>query len=291
MQFNRRDFLKISSMLAAGSMVGCDTVQQTAVAATNNTIKNFGLQLYTLRDDMPKDPKGVLKQVASFGYKQIESYEGKQGMFWGMTHKEFKSYMDSLGMKIVSSHCDFSKDMEKKAAEAAEIGMKYLIAPYVGPQPTMDDWKKVTDKFNAAAAICKKNGIRFAYHNHDYSFKPLDGQVPQDYLMANTNSDAMDFEMDMYWVVTAGVDPIAYLKKYPNRFRLCHVKDRSKAATTTDKFMSCDLGKGMIDYPTILKAAQATGMQYFIVEQEAYEGSTPLKSTEACGAYMKKLII
>jgi sugar phosphate isomerase/epimerase len=291
MQFNRRDFLKLSTMLAAGSVVGCDTVQQTAVAATNNTIKNFGLQLYTLRDDMPKDPKGVLKQVASFGYKQIESYEGKQGMFWGMTNKEFKSYMDDLGMKIVSSHCDFSKDMEKKAADAAAIGMKYLIAPYVGPQPTMDDWKKVTDKFNTAADICKKNGIRFAYHNHDYSFKPVEGQVPQDYLLKNTNPDTMDFEMDMYWVVTAGVDPIAYLKKYPNRFRLCHVKDRSKAATEADKFMSCDLGKGMIDYPTILKAAQATGMQYFIVEQEAYEGSTPLKSTAACGAYMKKLVL
>jgi sugar phosphate isomerase/epimerase len=290
MQLNRRDFLKISSLLTAGSIVGCDTLQQTAMEATNG-IKNFGLQLYTLRDEMPKAPKEVLKQVASFGYKQIESYEGKSGMFWGMTHKEFKSYLDGLGMKAVSSHCDFNKDMEKKAAEAAEIGMKYLIAPWVGPQASMDDWKKITDRFNAAAAICKKNGIRFAYHNHDYSFKELEGQIPQDYLMANSNPDAMDFEMDMYWVVNAGIDPIAYLKKHPNRFRLCHIKDRIKAPKEDGKFESCDLGTGSINWASLLKTAKDTGMQYFIVEQEAYTGSTPLKSTQADGAYMKKLVI
>src|SRR4029079_19583019 len=98
----------------------------------------YGLQLYTLRDVLPKDPKDVLTQVASFGYKQIESFEGQKGMFWGMSNTEFKKLMDDLGMKIVASHCDIKKDFDRKAAEAAEIGMNYLICPYLGPQKTLN---------------------------------------------------------------------------------------------------------------------------------------------------------
>ncbi len=252
-------------------------------------LKQYGIQLYTLRDVLPADPKGVLKQLAGFGYKQIESYEGAQGMFWGMTNKEFKSYIGDLGMKIVSSHCDISKDFEKKAAEAAEIGMKYLICPYKGPQKSIDDFKKFADDFNAKGEICKKNGIRFAYHNHDYSFKPVDGQVPQDVMMKGTDASLVDFEMDMYWVVTANEDPLAWMKKYPNRFRLCHVKDRTKGAT--EGFDSCTLGEGSIDYAAILKSAKKLGMQYFIVEQEKYTGTTPIKAAQDDAAYMGKLVL
>jgi sugar phosphate isomerase/epimerase len=246
--------------------------------------------LYTLRDDLPKDPKGILKQVASFGYKQIESYEGDKGMFWGMSHTDFKKYMDELGMTIVASHCDTKKDFEKKAAQAAEIGMKYLISPWVGPQKKMDDWKKIADEFNRLGGVCQKAGIRFAYHNHDYSFVELEGKIPQDYLMENTDSASVDFEMDIYWVVTPGADPVAYLQKYPNRFRLCHVKDRLKGAPKEEKEASCDLGTGQIDFAKVLKIAADNGMQYFIVEQERYDGSTPLKSAQADAEYLKKLV-
>jgi len=252
-------------------------------------IKKFGLQLYTLRDDFPKDPKGVLKQVASFGYKQLESFEGPNGIFWGMTNKEFKSYIGDLGMEIVSSHCDISKDFEKKAAEAAEIGMKYLICPYKGPQKSIDEFKKFADEFNQKGEICKKNGIRFAYHNHDYSFVDMGGELGQDVMMKNTDPNLVDFELDMYWVVTAGHDIETWLKKYPNRFRLCHIKDRRK--DSKEKADSCDLGTGSIDWPKILKTAQKTGMKYFIVEQERYDGTTPLKAVEADAKYMKGLSI
>jgi len=252
-------------------------------------LKAFGLQLWTLRDDLPKDTKGVLKQVASFGYKQIESFEGPKGMFWGMTHKEFKSYMDELGMKIVASHCEIGKDFEKKAAEAAEIGMAYLICPWKGPQKDIDAFKKFADEFNQKGEICKKNGIRFAYHNHDYSFDVLNGQMGQDVMMKNTDPSLVDFEMDMYWVVTAGQDIEAWLKKYPNRFRLCHVKDRTK--NTKEKDASCILGQGSIDYPKILKMAKKNGVHYFIVEQEKYEGTTPLKAVETDAYYMKGLSV
>lgn len=288
----RKDFLKLSgglalSGLASSTSLGCFTEN------TESKLKSFGLQLYTLRDDIPKDPKGVLKQVASFGYKQIESYEGDEGMgmFWGMTNKEFKSYLDTLGMTMIASHCDIAKDFERKAAEAAEIGMKYLICPWKGPQKSIETFKHFAADFNLKGEICKKHGIRFAYHNHDYSFELVDGQYPQDVMMNYTDHSLVDFEMDMYWVVTAGQDIETWLKKYPDRFRLCHVKDRQKGATPSNKDASCDLGTGSIDYNNILKTAAKLGIEYYIVEQEKYTGTTPLKAAESCAAYMKDVSV
>lgn len=289
MNYKRRDFLRLSGNFALGLAIApaaCKLMSKEDKEAAK-VLSKFGLQLYTLRDDLPKDPKGVLQQVASFGYKQIEGYEGPQGLFWGMTNTEFKKYMDGLGMEFVSSHCDIDKDFEKKAAEAAAIGMKYLICPYKGAQKTLDDYKKIADDFNVKGEICKKNGIRFAYHNHDYTFKQVEGQFPQDVLMKGTDASLVDFEMDIYWVVTAGQDPQEWLKKYKNRFRSCHVKDRTKNATEAAD--SCTLGTGSIDFAKILKTAKETGMQYYIVEQEKYTGTTPLQAAKDDAEYMKKL--
>jgi sugar phosphate isomerase/epimerase len=292
MSYNRRDFLKLSggavSALAFTAPLG-SSLFSTLPDDEKKKLKAFGLQLWTLRSDLPKDPKGVLKQVASFGYKQVESFEGGKGMFWGMTNTEFKKYMDELGMKIISSHCDINKDFEKKADEAAAIGMKYLLCPYLGPQKTADIFKQKAELFNKCGETCKKAGIRFGYHNHDYGFVPVDGQLPQDILMQNTDPSLVDFEMDMYWVVIAGQDPEAWIKKYPNRFKLCHVKDRAKGSKSKDD--SCTLGKGSIDYPKILKFARQHGMEYYIVEQEKYEGTTPLESAKDDAAYLKKISI
>ena len=291
--YSRRKFIQLSGGAAAGitlsSMAGVSFLSSCDEDAKK--IKKFGLQLYTLRDDMPKDLRGVLKQVAGFGYKQIESYEGAQGMFWGMSHTDFKKYMDELGMTIISSHCDINKDFETKAAQAAEIGMKYLICPYKGPQTSIDAFKKFADEFNQKGEVCKKNGIRFAYHNHDYSFKPLDGQLGQDVMMKNTDPSLVDFELDMYWVVAAGQDIETWLNKYKGRFKLCHIKDRSKTPGTDNGKNSVDVGTGTIDWTKVLKTAKATGMEYFIIEQEAYAGTTPLKAAEADAAFMKKLKI
>lgn len=285
----RKDFLKISSSFALAGLATKNALGSLNDFEGTKKLKNFGLQLWTIREDLPKDPKGVLKQVASFGYTQVESFEGPKGMFWGMTNKEFKSYMDQLGMKIVASHCGIDKDFEKKVADAAEIGMKYLICPYKGPQKDIDAFKKFADEFNQKGEICKKNGLRFAYHNHDYSFEAMNGQMPQDIMMKNTDPGLVDFEMDMYWVVTAGQDVETWLKKYPKRFRLCHVKDRTR--NTTEKDSSCVLGQGSINYPKILKTARKMGVEYFIVEQEKYEGTTPLNAADADAAYMKMLSI
>ncbi|HEU4634225.1 MAG TPA: sugar phosphate isomerase/epimerase, partial [Flavisolibacter sp.] len=174
MHYKRREFLKTATLAGSGVALASFTNLLGCKAASGNKAinENFGLQLYTLRDVLPKDPRDVLTKVASYGYKQIESYEGSQGIFWGMKNTEFKSFMDNLGMTIVSSHCDINKDFERKAEEAGAIGMKYLICPYLGPQKSLDDFKRYADIFNQRGETCKKYGLRFAYHNHDYSFVP-----------------------------------------------------------------------------------------------------------------------
>jgi len=262
-----------------------------AAGGNKGTIKDLGIQLYSVRDDLPNDPKGVLKQLASFGYKTIESYEGQQGMFWGMSHTDFKKYVSDLGMTIISSHCDFRKDFERKAAEAGAIGMKYLICPYLGRQKNLDDYKKAAEDFNKAGQICQKNGLRFAYHNHDYSFRTQSGQFPQDIMMKHTDPALVDFEMDIYWVVTAGQDPVQWMKNYNWRFKLCHIKDRKKDTPYKEGEgnQSCIAGKGSIDYKSILGQAKNLGMKHYILEQEAYE-KTPLECVKEGAAYLNNLV-
>ena len=292
MTYTRKQFLKTAATGIAITAVTGKLLGSTSSAFGNSMkLKEFGLQLYTVRDLMPKDPKGVLKQVAAMGYKQVESFEGSMGMFWGMKNTEFKKYMDDLGMKIISSHCDIDKDFDRKANEAAEIGMKYLIDPWVGPQKNIDVFKKMADTFNARGGVCKKAGLRFAYHNHDYPFVPVDGQKPLDVMIQNTDPSLVDFEMDIYWVVTAGEDPIKWFEKYPSRFRLSHIKDRKKNAPLSDKDASCVAGKGEINFAKILKVGQKNGLEYYIVEQEHYDGITSLEASKENADYLKKLEI
>ena len=285
---DRRDFLKKSGAFAS-SLALAPWSALTNQHSLQGSIGQFGLQLYTLRDDLPKDPKLILRQVASFGYKQLEGYEGPQGLWWGMGAQDFKKYLDAMGLNMISSHCDTEKDFDKKCEEAAAVGLKYLLSPWVGPQKSVDEYKKLAAHFNKLGETCKKHGIRFGYHNHDYSFKKIDGQIPQDLFMNETDPALVDFEMDMYWVVTAGEDPISWMKKHPNRFKLCHVKDRSKTAKPEEGVASVDLGTGKIDYKSILKQSTALGMKYFIVEQEKYEGTTPLKSAEVDAKWLQNL--
>ena len=304
MNYNRRLFLKNSGLLASGvalAGVSCvspsdkqngDNVTDTGNDSSSSQVAEqalaqFGLQLYTLKDDLPKDPKGVLKQVADMGYKQIEGFEREMGLWWGMTHKDFKKYIDDLGLTMIASHCNINENFEKKAAEAKEVGLKYLIDPWFGPQKTLDAYKKHADVFNQKGEICKKNDMKFAYHNHDYSFVKLDGQYPQDIFMQNSNPETVDFEMDIFWVEVPGEDPIAWLQKYPNRFRLCHIKDREKGAQKGDGKTSTDLGTGSLDYKKILRVAKENGMEYYIVEQEKFTNSTPLKSAKVDADYLK----
>jgi sugar phosphate isomerase/epimerase len=289
MSNNRRDFLKTAGLAAAGlSLPFAGKSNFLANLGETKKLSAFGLQLWTVKEDMMKDAQGTLAKLSSYGYKQIESFEGPKGFFWGWKNTEFKKYMDDLGMSLVSAHSNNTVDFERKAAEAAEVGVKYLICPYKGAQKSIDDFKRFNDEFNKSGEICNKNGIRFAYHNHDYSFKVLDGQVPQTVMMEGTDAGLVDFEMDIYWVVAANEDPIAWAKKYPNRFRLCHVKDQTK---TTKGIESCQIGQGQINFKKILGQLQKYGMKHHIVEQEAFTGTNPMESAEKNAAYMKEFSI
>ena len=178
---------------------------------------------------MKKDPKATLKKLASYGYKYIEGYESDQGLFWGMSNTDFKKYLDDLGLKMIASHCSETGKLEsfnKKCAQSSEIGLDYLICPGLGRRDlSLETFKNHANTFNKCGEIAKKNGLRFAYHNHEYSFKNRNGIYLQDVLMNNTDSDLVDFEMDIYWVVAAGEDPIKWFDKHPGRFTYCHVKD------------------------------------------------------------------
>ena len=286
MSINRRDFLRNGSFAALGLSVPFLTKANFFDAPAGFKIPNFGIQLWTVKENMMADAKGTLAKLASYGYKQIESYEGPQGMFWGMGNKGFKTYMDDLGMTIVSSHCDNLTNFDKKSEEAAAIGMKYLICPHKGTQKSLDNYKAFADEFNTSGKIAKKHGIKFAYHNHDYSFIPMDGQMPQDVMMQGTDPSLVDFEMDIYWVNAANEDPIAWLKKYPNRFKLCHVKDLAKTANNGHE--SCVLGTGTIDFKKVLKAGAKYGLETFFVEQEAFTGTNPIDAAGLDAKYMQK---
>ena len=142
----RRDFLRNSTVLA--SYLALNSGNAFGRLLESASSKNFGIQLYTLRDIINENPKGILKSLAGYGYTQIESYEGPQGIFWGMSPMEFKNYAGDLGMTLVSTHCDIFSNFEKKVEQAVSIGMKYIICPWVGPQKSMDDFKRIAALFN-----------------------------------------------------------------------------------------------------------------------------------------------
>ncbi len=297
---SRRQFIRRAGSLGAAALVlplwACNNAksESTGTGSTTNRadrspsgdLEEYGLQLYTLRDEMPKDPKGTLRKIADMGYTQIEGYEGKLGMFWGMEPQAFKDYLDELGLTMVSSHCDINENFAEKARQAASIGLEYLICPYIGTRDDRAGWQEVVEQFNACGKTCADNGLRFAYHNHAYTFEEVDGIVPQAYLMDNTDA-TVDYEMDIYWVVTAGEDPIAWLNRYPDKWTLCHVKDRSRDAAPDDMDASVNLGEGTIDFPAVLSVAEEQGMNYYILEQEEYEGTTPLKAAAAGARYLQ----
>ncbi len=282
MDYNRRLFLKAAGFASLGAvaypLVSCKSggdnasdSDSTALSGTSPGVKidNFGIQLYSVRALIGADPKGVISQIADLGYKEIEGYQGDQGVFWGMSPKEFKDFVDGLGMKIVSTHADTTKNLEKLADDCAEAGLTYILQPYIGPQKTIDEWKKRAEEFNQRGEICNKAGVRFGYHNHSYSFEELDGQIPQEILLDNTDPSEVMYELDMCWIAAANKDIEAHLTKYAGRYDLCHIKDFVREP----EFKQTDLGKGVVDYPKALEVAQETGIKHFIVEQEEYPES------------------
>jgi sugar phosphate isomerase/epimerase len=287
MKYSRRKFLSDTTLLSGGlALFGPHLLSMDELFS--GKARSYGIQLYSLRDILPADAFGIINKLSAAGYSSIESYEGEQGVYWGKSAKEFDSFLKSSGLTMPSFHCNVFENFEKKVADAASIGVQYVICPWIGPQKSLDDYKKMAARFNEMGAICKKNGVRFAYHNHDYSFKPMNGVTPQTILLEETDPKLVFFEMDIYWVVAAGGDPIEWFERYPNRFRLAHIKDRSKKPVADEGKNSVVIGTGTIDFASILQTGRAKGLKEFIFEQEANYGKGPLESAIASLKYLQE---
>lgn len=287
----RRSFIAKTAF----STIGIATSLKGSASIGNaGKIKTLGIQLYMVKEDMEADAPATLKKLAVMGYKHLESFDGSKGMFWGMDNKEFAKLCAGEGLSLVSSHYnDDTVPFEKKAVLAAEIGMAYLVCPWKGPQKHIDDFKRIADEFNTKGEICKQHGLRFGYHSHDYPFKPVDGQLPEDVLLTNTDPALVDFQMDFYYAVTEGKDPEAYLKKYKGRYTSCHIRDvlKTPLPAGSEEESACDLGtgEGKINYPQLLSTAIDNGCKYFFVEQSRFHKETPLESAKVNAGYLRKL--
>ncbi|GAB3562417.1 sugar phosphate isomerase/epimerase [Spirosoma luteolum] len=283
MTLNRRLFLQQAGALTAGA-----ALLPAALRASSATITKPGLQLYSLRDDMEKDARGTLKKVAAMGYKEIESYPGSQGFLWGMSPTEFSGYLKELGLTPISTHTGLAADMEKAIADAAAAGFQKLVVSSIPEdrRQSMSGFRKVADEFNRLGEQTQKAGLQFGYHNHDYPFTELEGLVPYDTLVRGTDPKLVTFELDIFWVIAAGKDPITYFNKYPGRYTMAHIKDRD----AKDPKVSTVVGKGNLKMGPILAAAKRAGVEHFFVEVEQYGTLTPSDSVKQSLAGVKKLV-
>lgn len=294
---SRREFLGKSALFAGGLFL-----LPKSKWSTYYDRKRIGLQLYTVRDAMAKDPKGTLAKVAQIGYKEMEgaTYTGTE-LYYGMTPKDFLKVIDDNGLSIVSSHYllgsfvegqpapkgTIENDWQRAVDDAASIGQKYMVCAYLPDfiRKTPDDFKKIAAHFNKAGEICKKSGIQFCYHNHDFEFVKVDGQLPYNLLLHETDKNLVKMEMDIYWVTKGGADPLTLFRENPGRFVLWHVKDMDN----TPKHFFTEVGSGIIDFKAIFAHAKESGMQHFFVEQDICPGS-PFVSIAKSYNYLKKML-
>ncbi len=278
---NRRDFLKSAAALTAGSFIIPSLVSGKAPS------KVIGLQLYTVRDQLKSDLKGTLEAVAKIGYNSLEAagYDLNERTFYGMAPSEFAKLTKSLGMKLRSTHTAFEPDVADTVCEdAANAGVEYVIYPYLSDQyrKDLDGYKATAEKFNKLGDIAKKYGLKFGYHNHAFEFDKMEGKIPYDILLSDTDPSCVVFEVDLYWMTKAGYDPVKYFHKNPGRFALWHVKDMTK----TDDMFFAPVGTGRIDFRKIFDTRKIAGMNYFFVEQDSTKGMDPLESIEISYKYL-----
>jgi len=260
--------------------------------------KRFGgLALYTVRDAMGKDPKATLKAVADAGYAYVESAQYADGKFYGMTPAEFKSYLGTLGLTAKSAHMGMvnMENADQLIADVKAAGISYFVIPVppmgmftfdqatksMAMKGTADDLVKIMDTLGEK---CHKAGLKLLYHNHDFEFKPLaDGTVIEDVLLEKCNPKYVNFQMDLFWVTKAEVDPLAYFEKYPGRFKAWHVKDMSTEG------VFAPVGTGTIDFKRILDAKKKSGMEFYLVEQDNTFDLDPLEAIKISHAGLEKI--
>jgi sugar phosphate isomerase/epimerase len=266
----RRKFIKDTGLLAASFALAPALSHAFAPAQ-----RPVGIQLYSLREIIGKDVKGVIEKVAKAGFKEVETYGyAPQGSFWGLNPKEFKALLDANGLKSPSGHFSFENyistgnlDDIKAYIDASNVlGAKYVVAPWLGEnlRKTADDYKRTAERLNVAGELCIKSGLKVAYHNHGFEFDKFGDKTGFDILLTGTDPNLVDYELDLYWAVFAGNDPVELFKKYPRRFKMWHVKDMDKAK----KNWNTEIGNGSIDFKPIFAKASLSGVKHIYLEQE-----------------------
>ena len=288
---NRRMFLTQAGLISAGMMI------KPHILLAKAKEKVAGLQLYSLRDQLKVDVKGVIPKVAVAGYKEVETFGyNKTDGFWGLDAKTFSSLLKDNGLSTPSGHFEFDSffgagntDDLQSYIEAANItGREYVIVPHLNGDfiKTVDDFKSIAAKLNKAAEICKQSGLKLGYHNHNFEWKPVGGTTFYDTILNETDPALVNLEMDLYWVVRSEQDPIAIIKAHPGRFFAFHIKDMDK----NNHNINTEVGNGTIDFKSIMAYAKLAGVKHFIVEQENYTNIDPYVSiTQSCN-YLKNVL-
>ncbi|MEO5909170.1 MAG: sugar phosphate isomerase/epimerase [Ginsengibacter sp.] len=289
MNTSRRTFIKNSGLTIAGASLLPSILKQTSPGIV------VGLQLYSVREDMKKDPAGTLKKLAAMGYKYVEHAGYSDGKFYGYSIPDFKKLLRDNGLKMESGHNflgskqwdkatnDFTSEWKKTIEDAAAVGMKYVISPGVDESfcKTKGDFNHYMKMFNKTGALCKKSGIHFAFHNESYEFNhSLDGTVLYDLILQTSDKNLVAQQIDIGNMYEPGGRAMNYLKKYPGRFLLMHVKDELKRETPGENgnlYSSTLLTKGVLPVKEIVEYARKNGTKYFIIEQEEYQDKTPLE--------------
>lgn len=298
MTTSRRTFLKNSAVILAGTAL----LSKTAFAASHPA-EIVGIQLYSVREDMKKDPIMTLTQLAKIGYKHVEHANYIDRKFYGYRPAEFKKILNDLGLKMPSGHTVMEKkhwDAEKKMftdawkytiEDAAYMGQKYVISPSMDEsmRKTYDDMVQYMEVFNLCGELCQKSGMKFGYHNHYFEFsEKLNNVKVFDIMMQKTDSKLVAMQLDIGNMYIAGAKALDILGQYPGRFELIHVKDEI-AVSTPAKYESTILGKGIIPAKEAIDLGRKMGgTTCFIVEQESYQNKSPLQCMKENFEVMKK---
>jgi sugar phosphate isomerase/epimerase len=292
MLLSRRKFIANSSLTLAGTMI----LSKNIFAKNKKRENILGIQLYSVRDDMKVDPAGTLKQLAAMGYKNVEHANYVDRKFYGYTASEFKKVLEGLGLKMPSGHTvmseqhwdktkkDFTDVWKQTVEDAATVGQIYVISPWLDEslRKNYDDLLNFLDLFNQSGELCKKSGLKFGYHNHDFEFKySLNGEQIYDIILNHTDPALVIQQIDIGNMYGAGGRALDILKKHPGRFESMHVKDeiRSKdKGEMNDNYESTILGKGILPVKEIMdQFRKMGGTTEFIIEQESYQGISPLE--------------
>lgn len=256
----RRTLLKSSVALAATPwLAACGRSPDTE---TSNRLERIGIQLYTVRDRMAEDVPGTLGAIAEIGYDEVE-FAG----YFDHTPAQVRGYLDDLGLVSPSAHVSLD-DIRTSPAQLIEtahiLGNQYIALGWLAPEErqTLDQYRAHIDLVAGFAEQCGAAGLQFAWHNHDFEFIELEGQRPMDMILARTDPELLQVELDLYWVAKAEVDPFGYFEQHPGRFPMCHVKDM--AADTS----MADVGDGTIDFAAIFAASELAGFKHYYVERD-----------------------